>query len=268
MGAAAQQPNPGVAGQVPGVGQIDLALGVQRVDVLGGGLELPHPRPAGDDDVLGVVLVGGQAHRGGLDPKRNVLADQSDPPALGGKVGGAAQDPGIIAVGPEAGRQHRRVRVVELDVERTALCPNGNRPIQPSVLEPKIVEQAQRLSGEPTQLVVMAFGLQFADHHQRNHHLVFGEPAACPGVGQQHGGIEHVSPGIGHEALLGLTREAPHRHVGGSRSTRTGAGPALTTRVVIGGAALAADHVADHQQRRYSRGRAAAVQARRGPRRA
>ena len=71
---------------------------------------------------------------------------------------------------------------------------NGNGLIQPSVLEPKIVEQAQRLTGEPAQLVVVAFGLQFADHHQRDHHLVFGEPAARPRVGQQHGGVEHVGP--------------------------------------------------------------------------
>jgi hypothetical protein len=36
-----------------------------------------------------------------------------------------------------------------------------------------------------------------------------------------------------------------------------------TTGVVTGGAALAADYVADHQKERYSRGRIAARQARR-----
>ncbi len=34
------------------------------------------------------------------------------------------------------------IRVVEFDVKRAALCPNGNGLIQPSVLESKIVEQA------------------------------------------------------------------------------------------------------------------------------
>lgn len=34
----------------------------------------------------------------------------------------------------------RRVAVVELDVKRTALCPNGNRQIEPSVLQSKVVE--------------------------------------------------------------------------------------------------------------------------------
>ena len=68
MRTAAQQPNSGVAGQVPGFGEVDLAVGEQGVDILGGRLDLVHPRPPGGDDVLRVVLVGGQAHRRGLHP--------------------------------------------------------------------------------------------------------------------------------------------------------------------------------------------------------
>jgi hypothetical protein len=33
------------------------------------------------------------------------------------------------------------------------------------------------------EFVVMALGLQFADHHQRYDHLMFGEPRTRPGVG-------------------------------------------------------------------------------------
>ncbi len=202
MRTAAQQPNAGVAGQVPRFREIDLAVGEQRVDILGGRLDLVHPRPAGGHDILRVVLVGGQAHRGSLHPEGNVLADQRNSLAFGGEVGGAAQNPGVVAVGAKASGQHGRVGVVQFDVKRAALCPNGNRLIQPSVLEPKIIEQAQGLTGEPPQFVVVAFGLQFADHHQRHHHLVFGEPTARPRIGQQHGGVEHIGPDIGHEALL------------------------------------------------------------------
>ena len=40
--------------------------------------------------------------------------------------------------------------MIQLDVQRPALSTNGNRLIEPSVLESEIVEQAQRLPGEPT----------------------------------------------------------------------------------------------------------------------
>ena len=84
--------------------------------------------------------------------------------------------------------------MVEFDVQRSALCPNGNGLIQPPVLEPQIVEQTQRLAGEPAELMVMAFGFQLTDHHQRNHHFMFGEAGTGPRIGQQHGGVEHIRP--------------------------------------------------------------------------
>ena len=72
--AAAQQPNAGVAREVTCGLQVDLTVGEQRVDLVGRHLDLVHPRPARRDDVLGVVLVGGQADRARLHPQRNVLA--------------------------------------------------------------------------------------------------------------------------------------------------------------------------------------------------
>ena len=115
------------------------------------------------------------------------------------------QDACVVGLGPEAGRQDRRVAVVELDLQRTALCANGNRLIQPSVLDPQIVEHPQRLAGEPAQFVVVTFGFQFADDNQRNNDFVLGEPSACPRIGQQYGGVEHIGPNgrISHVALLG-----------------------------------------------------------------
>ncbi len=194
MRAAGQQPNTGVARQVSRTLQVDLAVGEQRVDVVGAGFHLRHPGPAGHDDVLRVVLVGEQAHRARFDAQRNVLADQRDSLALGGEVGGTAQDAGVVGVGAETGRQHAGVAVVELDVQRTALCPNRNGLIEPSMLDAEIVEQAQRLAGEPAQLVVVALGLQLTDHYQRNNHFMFGEAGAGPRIGQQHRRVEHVGP--------------------------------------------------------------------------
>jgi len=163
--ATADQPDSGVAGQIPRSSQVDLAVLKQHVDVVDGRLDLVHPGPAGDDDVLGVVFVGRQTHRGGLDPQRNVLAHQRDSSPLRRQVGGTGQDPRVIVLGAEPRGQHRGVAVVELNVQRTALCPNGNRLIKPAVFQPHIIEEAQRLAGEPAELVVVPFGLQLADHH-------------------------------------------------------------------------------------------------------
>jgi hypothetical protein len=126
---AAEQPDSGVARQIPRRLQIDLTFGEQRVDHVGGHVELVHPGPARRDDVLGVVLVGGKPDRARLDPQRNVLADQRDSLALCGEIRGARQDARVIGLGAEPRRQHRRVAVIELDVQRTALRANGNRLI-------------------------------------------------------------------------------------------------------------------------------------------
>jgi len=75
------------------------------------------------------------------------------------------------------------------------------------VLEPQVVEQTQRLAGEPAELMMMAFVLQLTDHHQRDHHFVFSEAGTGPRIGQQHRGVEHIRPfgvllnrrGISHE---------------------------------------------------------------------
>ena len=63
--------------------------------------------------------------------------------------------------------------------------PTGMGLIETTVLQTKVVEQPQRLPGEPAQLVVVALGFQFTDDHERYHHFVFGEPGARPRVGQQ-----------------------------------------------------------------------------------
>ena len=137
---AAEQPNAGVARKVTCGLQVDLTVCEESVDLIGRHLELVHPRPTRRDHVLGVVLVGGQTDRARLHSQRNVLAHQRDSLAFRGEIGRARQDPGVVGVGPEACRQHRRIAVIQLDMQRAALRPNGNRLIQPPMLEPQIVE--------------------------------------------------------------------------------------------------------------------------------
>ena len=57
---------------------------------------------------------------GGLDPQRQVLADQDDVLALGGQAARHRQDARVVVTQPEPGGQHRRVGVVEFDPDRAA----------------------------------------------------------------------------------------------------------------------------------------------------
>ena len=104
------------------------------------------------------------------------------------------EDPGVVGVGAEAGRQHRRVGVVELDPHRAAVVVDRQRQVQPTVLDPQVVEDPQRLPGEHADLRMVALALQLGDDHQRQDHLVLGEPENRPRVGQQHRGVQDVGP--------------------------------------------------------------------------
>ena len=94
----AEQPQPGVAGQLAGRVEVDHAVVEQRVDLgRSSTVELGHAGPAGRHDVLRAVLVGGQPDRRRLHPQRHVLGDQHDlaasvGAALGGQVQRAGQD--------------------------------------------------------------------------------------------------------------------------------------------------------------------------------
>ena len=66
-----------------------------------------------------------------------------------------------------------------------------HRGVEAAVFDPQLVEQAQRLSGEPTQFGMVPFALQLGDHDQRQDDLVLGESAQRPRVGQQDRGVEH-----------------------------------------------------------------------------
>src|SRR5262249_10294530 len=75
------------------------------------------------------------------------------------------------------------------------------------------------------------------------------KPRAGPGIGQQHGGVEHIGPdgSFGHLALLEAAQAhaAPHEHFGGHCGTGTGAGPLVIETI---GTARIAEQVASHRE--------------------
>ena len=153
----------------------------------------------------------------GLDPQREVLADQGDLRALVGEVAGHREDPGVVVAEPEAGGQRVGVGVVELDPDRAALLTDRHRLVEPTVGDPQLVEHPQRRAREVAELGVVPLALQLGDHHDGQHHLVLLEAPQRPGIGQQDAGVEHV----GTDELFGgrLRRAGLGRH---GHSSQTG----------------------------------------------
>jgi hypothetical protein len=214
------QDQPGVARefgdlqQLLGLGCLHPVGAIEGVDDAGGHLDLGHPGPAGVDARMHPVLIGREAHGGGLDPQGHVLGHQHHLAALIGQVQRHGQDAGIVALDPEAGRQQRQVRVVELDVQGAALVAHRHRRVQPAVLDPQVVEGAQGLAGEPAQLGVVTLAFQLADDHQRQDDVVLAEAGERPWIRQQHRGIQDEGldsrfggggrgARVGHKGLLG-----------------------------------------------------------------
>ena len=181
----------GLAGAASGqLSDVDGLAGVQRVQLRLAQLQLGHAGPARVGRLAVPVLVGGQAHRRGLDAQRHVLADQRDVLALGGQRPGHGQDPAVPGVVAEPRREHRGIGVVQLDPQGTARVVDRYRLVQPAVGDPQVVEQAQALAGEVAQFRVVALAFELGDHHQREDHLVLGETQERGRVGEENGGVE------------------------------------------------------------------------------
>ncbi len=185
-------------GQLGGLGQLDRLAGVEPVEIGGRDVELGHPGPAGVDRQVRAVLLGGHADRCGLDPQRHVLGDEHHVAVLGGEVQRDGEDPGVVGLGAEPGRQQRGVTVVELDVQRAAPVTDRHRRVQPAMPDPQVVEQAQGLPGEPAEFGMVPLALQLADHHERQHHVVLGEAVQGVRIGQQDTGVQDVGTASVH----------------------------------------------------------------------
>ena len=95
--------------------------------------------------------------------------------------------------------------------------PTGTGRVQPAVGDPQVVEDAQRLPGEPAQFGVVALVLQFPDHDEREHHVGVAEAQQRTGVGEQDRGVEDERTASGHESTpVGRTAH-PRSKVAGPR---------------------------------------------------
>jgi hypothetical protein len=82
--------------------------------------------------------------------------------------------------------------VVQLDPERPAQISDRDRRVEPSVPDPVLVEQAERLPCEVTELRMVPLGLQLGDHDDREHDFMLVEAGHGQRVGQQDAGVDDV----------------------------------------------------------------------------
>src|SRR5690606_30203894 len=120
---------------------------------------------------------------------------------LGLEVAGDGEDPRVVVTEPVAGREHAGVRVVELDAQTAAQVPERDGRVEPPVPDAVVVEGAQRLPGEVSELRVMPLRLELRDDDDREYDLVFVETVQGARVGQQDAGVENISAPVGHAAL-------------------------------------------------------------------
>ena len=109
------------------------------------------------------------------------------------------------------------VAVVELDVQRPAVVPDRHRRVEPPVRDPQVVEDAQRLPGEPAEFGVVALVLQFSDDDEREHHVGFTEAQQRTRVGEQDRSVEDERTASGHESTPVGRAARPRSKVAGPR---------------------------------------------------
>ena len=136
---------------------VDAPVVVQLVDVSGPDLDLGDAGVAQSTPSLAAVLLSGKAHRRRLHPHRQVLGHDvtSRPSArlsatarMRVSLSPSRNPAGSIGVG-----------VVELHPQGAARSPIGIGVVEPTVLDPQVVEQAERRAGEVAQLGVVPLAL-------------------------------------------------------------------------------------------------------------
>ena len=120
--------------------------------------------------------------------------------------------------------------MVELDADGAARVVDLQGHVEPAMSETKLVEQPQRLPGEPAELGMRALGLELGDDHDRKHDLVLVETGDGTGIGEQHAGVQDVRAASGGASAGGGSRcGATRAHWASERGAARGVGPPLPT---------------------------------------
>ena len=119
-GRAGNERDARVARQVARLAQVDESLGEQFVDGVAVDVELDEAVPARVPGQLVAVLVGVESDDAGLEPQRQVLGDDGDVVSFVGQVLGDGEDPVVVVVRRQRGREPGGVLMVQLDPQRAA----------------------------------------------------------------------------------------------------------------------------------------------------
>jgi len=125
--------HPRVDDDVGSVREVHRARPEDLVDNRRFDLDCRHASPAGILHLFVAVLLGLQPHGGGLDPHRQVFADQHHISTLMRVVQGDRKDPGVVVAQPETGGQPVDVGVIQLDAQVAAFRVDADQIVEPAI---------------------------------------------------------------------------------------------------------------------------------------
>ncbi len=198
---AGVQHHSGVARQLPGIVEIDHAVGEQLVDDPGVDIELDEARPPRIGRHLVPVLLGGEAEHARFQPQWEVLGHDDHVGSLVGEIARHGQNAVVVRVVGEGIGQPGPVLVVDLHADRPAHVIGRNRGGERTVARAEVLEEAEALACRPAEFGMMALGLEFGEDHQWDDDSVLLEAGERTGVGEEDRGVEHVFLGSGPGAL-------------------------------------------------------------------
>ena len=88
---------------------------------------------------MGAVFLCRQTNGSGLDPHRQVFADDDDVVPLSCQIVRYREDAGVVVPELETAGQHGGVTVIQLNAHRATRSADGQRRVQASVLNAKVI---------------------------------------------------------------------------------------------------------------------------------
>ena len=165
---------------------VDRVLGYRRVVQklfvlveLGHGLfielESLDSGPPGGSDLIVAVDLGVDSHGRGLDAHRQVLGHQCYGKALIQQVLGDREYACVVIPGAHAHRQDIGCNIVQFNAQRSTGFGHWDRLGQSPMAGYQVIKQTKGLTGEETQIRILALVFQLDDDSQRDHYMMLIE---------------------------------------------------------------------------------------------